>query len=104
VTEHTYLLALDAGCDANDVLKIQRFITNGGDFSSWWNHLPMIFILESAHSAEAIGEKLHALTPSARFFQTEVNLAESQGWLPRKSWPWIEKRAEAAKREKSIQA
>jgi hypothetical protein len=96
MTEHTYILAIDANHSASDLGKIQDYVITSKDFSSWWNHLPMIFMLESSLSADAIGEKLHALTPRARFLLTKIDLAESQGWLPEISWKWIEKRALAA--------
>jgi hypothetical protein len=66
------------------------------DIGSWWNHIPMLFMLESQLAAEAIAEKLHALAPDAKFLLTEVNLAAAQGWLPEISWKWIERRATAA--------
>jgi hypothetical protein len=93
MTEHTYILNIDANGPPEDLVKIQHYVTTSTDFSSWWNHLPMVFMLESVLSADALGERLHALTPDARFLVTEVNLAESQGWLPEASWKWIEKRA-----------
>jgi hypothetical protein len=93
MTEHTYILTIDVNGSPGDLGKIQQYVTTSKDFTSWWNHLPMVFMLESALSADTIGEKLHALTPDSRFLLTEVNLAESQGWLPEVSWKWIEKRA-----------
>jgi len=96
MTEHTYMLAVDANGPLENLGKIQHYVTTSNDFSSWWNHLPMVFMLESALSADAIGEKLHVLTPDARFLLTEVNLAASQRWLPEISWKWIEKRALSA--------
>jgi hypothetical protein len=51
--------------------------------------------------AGATGEKLHALTPDARVLLTEVNVAESQGWLPEVRWKWIAKRAHSATPQQS---
>jgi hypothetical protein len=53
----------------------------------------MLFMLDSQMETEAIAEKLHALSPGARFLLTEVKLEAAQGWLPEVSWEWIEKRA-----------
>ena len=93
MSERTFVLAIDAGCSPADIEKIQQYITTSSDFSSWWNHLPMVFLLESKQHTAATGQTLHTLTPDARFLLTEVNLADSQGWLPAVSWKWIEKRA-----------
>jgi hypothetical protein len=101
MSDHTYLLAVDAGCSPENFGKIQQYITASNDFSSWWNYLPMVFMLESALTADRIGEKLHALTPDVRFLVTEVNLGESQGWLPEASWKWIERRALASTQQQS---
>ena len=101
MTERTYVLAIDASCSSADFERIQQYVTTSGDFSSWWNHIPMVFMLESKLHAGAIGDKLHTLTPEARFLLTEVSLAESQGWLPEVSWKWIEKRALSSTPEQS---
>jgi hypothetical protein len=93
MTERTYLLAIDAGCAVEDLEKIQEYVTTSGDFSSWWNHLPMLFMLDSQMESDAIAERLHALSPGVRFLLTEVNLGAAQGWLEEVSWKWIEKRA-----------
>jgi len=101
MTDHTYLLAVDAHCSPEDIGKIQQYITASKDFRSWWNHLPMVFMLESELSADTISEKLHAATPDVRFLLTEVDLTRSQGWLPDTSWKWIERRALSATPEQS---
>ena len=101
MSEHTYMLALDANSAFGDLEKIQKFVTESPDFTSWWNHLPMVFVLETALSSEEIADKLHALSPDTRFLLTEVNLAAAQGWLPEISWKWIEKRALATTSQQS---
>ena len=95
MSNHTYLLALDANFSLADLEKVQQYVTTSSDFSSWWNHIPMVFMLETSLRADAISRKLHALAPDARFLLTEVNLAVSEGWLPDTSWKWIEKHAES---------
>ncbi|HXA21434.1 MAG TPA: hypothetical protein VNW90_03980 [Acetobacteraceae bacterium] len=91
MTERTYVLVLDGGFA--ELERMRHYITSSSDFSAWWNYIPMVFLVESKLTAEAIGERLHELAPEARFLVTEANLAESQGWLPESSWKWIEKRA-----------
>ena len=96
MTEHTYMLALDANSALGDLEKIQRFVMDSPEFASWWNHLPMVFMLETSVPAASISRKLHALVPEVRFLLTEVDLSVSEGWLPDISWKWIEKRSAAA--------
>ena len=95
VSEHTYMLALDANSALGDLEKIQHFVTDSPEFVSWWNHLPMVFMLETSAPAASISQKLHALAPDVRFMLTKVDLSVSEGWLPDTSWKWIEKRAAA---------
>jgi hypothetical protein len=95
MTERTYMLAVDAGCGFADLEHIRLYVTTSDDFSSWWNHIPFVFMLETKLDADTIGARLHAIVPNARFLLTEVKLAESQGWLPDISWKWIDKRAVA---------
>ncbi len=101
MNERVYLLAIDAKCLPADLEKIQHYVTTSSDFTSWWNHIPMFFMLESALKPDSISEKLHALVPDIRFLLTEVNLVESQGWLPEVSWKWIEKRALSGTQQQS---
>ncbi len=101
MTDRTYVLAIDAHASSEDIGMLQQYITASQDFSSWWNHLPMVFVLESALSADTISEKLHVVTPDVRFLLTEVDLTRSQGWLPDTSWKWIEKRALSSTPEQS---
>jgi hypothetical protein len=91
MAERTYMLALDAG--VSDLEKVCQWIMTSGTCSAWWNHLPMVFIIESELSTAAISEKLHALVPETHFLLTEVDLADARGWLPEISWKWVEKRA-----------
>lgn len=93
MSNRTYMLALDANFALADLEKIQQYVTTTPDFASWWNHIPMVFMLETPLPADAISRNLHALAPEARFLLTEVNLSVSEGWLPDTSWQWIEKRA-----------
>ena len=94
--KHTYMLALDANFSLSDLEKIQHHVMTSPELTSWWNHIPMVFMLETPIPAASISQKLHALAPDARFLLTEVNLAVSEGWLPETSWKWIEKRAASA--------
>jgi hypothetical protein len=93
MTKRTLMLAIDANLSLADLEKIQRYVTTSADFTSWWNHIPMVFMLETELSAAVICEHLHAVAPDARFFLTEVNLAATEGYLPDISWRWFEKRA-----------
>ena len=96
MSNHTYMLALDANFAQADLERIQRYVTTSQDFTSWWNHIPMVFMLDTPLPADTISRRLHELAPEARFLLTEVNLTVSEGWLPETSWKWIEKRASAA--------
>jgi hypothetical protein len=101
MSEHVYILAVNAKCSPAELEKIQQYVMTSRDFASWWNHIPLIFMLETALTTNEIGETLHTIVPDVRFLLTDVNLAESPGWLPAVSWKWIEKRALSATPEQS---
>ncbi len=96
MSEPLYLLAVDANSSFADLETIRDYVTTSKDFSSWWNHVAVVFILETKLDTETIGERLHKLAPQAKFLLAEVDPAKSQGWLPEVSWKWIERRALSA--------
>jgi hypothetical protein len=95
MTKRTLMLVVDANFSLTELDKIARYVTTSPDFSSWWNHLPMVFMLETDHSTAEICKHLHAVAPDARFLLTEINLAATEGYLPDISWKWFEMRVPA---------
>ncbi len=93
MTERTYMLAAGVGCSPADIEMIREYVTTSADFSSWWNHIPLLYMVETTLTADAVAARIHELAPEAKFLLTGVDLAETQGWLPEISWKWIEKRA-----------
>jgi hypothetical protein len=83
------MIVLDAATIATAYDQVVTFITSSPVFHGWWNHLPYTFLVASDLDADGIAEKLRPFTKEARFLVIEVNLAESEGKLPRKSWEWI---------------
>ncbi len=96
--EKTFLISFDLADDRLDTAAIKGFIKNNPDFTAWWNHLPLIYLVQSRLSADDISEQVERHTRGARFLVMEVNPANSNGWLPERSWTWIKRRDDAAKR------
>jgi len=101
MSERTYLLALEI-CSLTDSEQVRHYITTSQDFSSWWNHLPFIYLLDSALDQQAITARIHDRAPEARFLLTPIDAAEVDGWLPEVSWKWLEKRARTRSSSESV--
>ena len=89
MSERSYLIALGPSAD---VAAIKDYIKLDDGFSHWWNHLPGVFMVTSGLTADEITEKIRPLTGDARFLVVRVDLNDTEGWLPQKSWQWIKHR------------
>lgn len=94
--EKTYLISLDVADEHLDHDRVRTFIRTNPDFAAWWNHIPSLYLVRTRLSADGVSEQVEQYTNQARFLVMEVNLANSQGWLPSRSWEWITRREAAA--------
>jgi hypothetical protein len=98
MARRTYIAVFDISDPDIDIGKVQGFIRDSGEFPGWWNYLPATFLLRSDLDAGAISAKLKPLVGDANFLVMAVDLADSDGWLPKRSWEWIKKRTRAVSR------
>jgi hypothetical protein len=102
MTKATYVVAFDSASPSFDIEEIKTFIGDSGEFSSWWNHIPFVFLVRSDLDADGVADKIMPHAKGARFLVMEVDPSNSNGWLKRRSWEWIKQasgsRTDAASR------
>ena len=93
MARRTYIAVFDITDPDIDLAKLQQFVRDSEDFPGWWHHLPSAFLLRSELDANTISLKLKPLVGEANFLIMAVDPSDSDGWLPKRSWEWIRKRA-----------
>ena len=93
--KHVYLIALDILNPTLDPIKLKGLIKTDPIFSSWWNHLPGVFLVTSDATADDITDLLRTVTGETNLLVMEANPSESEGWLPSRGWDWIRRRTPA---------
>lgn len=93
-----YLLAVDANDLTIDARAIRDVLKAQADVSGWWNHLPGVFLISTEMPLKALRKVVLKATGDSAFLLTAVDLSESDGMLPDKSWEWIRRRERQADR------
>ena len=93
MSKKTFIITFDPSDPSADVPGLLDFIQTTSMFDSWWNHIPAVFMVTSEMRARDISDALRRYTKNARMLVVEANPAESEGWLPDKSWTWVRKRS-----------
>jgi hypothetical protein len=93
MARHTYIITFDAADPDVDAAKIRDYIRDSDEFSSWWNHIPLVFLVTSELDADGISRSLRSHT-NASFLVMRVMPEDSEGSLPRRGWEWIRRRSE----------
>jgi len=89
MSRRTFIITIDPSSPMIDIDGLRSFITTSQEIVSWWNHIPLVFLVTSDLDADGLSEKVRPFTGKARFLVMEVNPAESEGSLPKPSWQWI---------------
>ncbi len=98
MSRRTYIIVFDASDPDLDFASVAEYIKDSPDFSAWWQHLPYVFLVTSELDAGGIRTKLRQHAGEARFLVMAADPGDSDGWLRKKSWEWIKKRARAVSR------
>ena len=93
----SHLIALDA-----DVAEVKAYLKNDHVFTHWWSYLPSVFLVTSDLTANEITDRLRPVTGEASFLVSRVNLDDTEGWLPSRSWRWIKNRMREARAQSSV--
>ena len=86
-----YILTFDRD-DLRNYQIIHDKIISLPDIVNWWHYIKSSYILiASTSNASNLQNQIKAVIPNKRFFLVEVDLINSNGWLPPKAWDWIRK-------------
>ena len=86
-----FLIAFDLRDPTLEYDLAVKYILDCRDFEAWWNHVPGVFLVVTRLSANEISDRLRAFTKGANLLVVQVDLENSDGWLSRKAWEWINK-------------
>ncbi len=90
----TFMITVDLLDPTADADAFKTFIKTSTLFKEWWNHIPGVFLVTSDSDAATISGEVRRLTKNARLLVAEVELAKSDGLLPKSAWDWIDHRTE----------
>jgi hypothetical protein len=94
MTSRTYIVTLDASDPSFDIEGLKEFVRSAREFTSWWNHIPLVFLITTDLDAETLSGRLRPYAGKGRFLVMEVNPAESEGALPERGWQWIRRHSQ----------
>ena len=93
MTRRAYLLICSSGVGARE--DVRDFIDSQPEILNWWYDIPHAFYLISDSDADEIAELILQFTGGdGRFLITEV-AENSQGWMQRGAWQFLNDRAPA---------
>ena len=98
MSRRTFIITIDPSSPMIDIDGLKSFITTSQNIISWWNHIPLVFLVTTDLDADGLSEKVRPFTGKTRFLVMEVNPAECEGSLPRRSWQWIRNRSASEER------
>jgi hypothetical protein len=99
--EKVFIITLDVNGPDLEVSHVLRRLADHPDVSNWWNHIPGVYLVKTSLGADQLGDLVKLSAGDANFLVAEVNLAQSEGWLPAPAWRWIRKREREANRTES---
>ncbi|WP_298903188.1 hypothetical protein [uncultured Psychroserpens sp.] len=66
-------------------------LTQTKGVKAWWHYLESTYIIKVGNSVNAshIVELMKELAPNKKYFTSEINFQDYNGWLPNEAWDWI---------------
>ncbi|MBB2904351.1 UNVERIFIED_ORG: hypothetical protein QE446_003494 [Rhizobium sp. SORGH_AS260] len=72
-----------------NVPALQRYLVDSFDILSYWNHLPLIYIVKTKLTVSELTAKLMPFFPNKLFLVAEIDATNVNGFLPPASWEWF---------------
>jgi hypothetical protein len=66
---------------------------------NWWNHLSGLYLVITQANAAALARLIEPVLQPSSFLVMRVDLADCQGWMPERGWPWIMRRVHGAPKQ-----
>ena len=102
MTKRTYLFIYSGGVGPRD--EVRDYIDELPEILNWRYDIPHAFYLVSESSADEIADKIMDFTDGdGRFLIAEVT-ENSQGWLPKRTWRFLNEKpaANASTRKRKV--
>lgn len=84
-----YILTFDRESD-KDYLEFHNKLTQLLEVKKWFHYIKSSYIiLSDVETATKLNKLIHEIIPTDRFLIIEVDLNNSNGYLPEQGWNWI---------------
>lgn len=91
---YAYALMFDRDDQRNYKEKHDQLVTLNC-VKNWFHYIKSSYILISdLPTANAVDDELRSIFRDGNYLIVAIDLKNSQGWLPRKAWKWIENQSE----------
>lgn len=67
----------------------QQYLVDSVDVLSYWNHLPLIYLVKTRLTPHELTAKLRSFFGDRLFIVAEIDPDNVSGWLPMNSWEWF---------------
>jgi hypothetical protein len=84
-----YLLTFDPS--KTNSVDLHNIINGNPYVQDWWHYIATSYIIASDYTLGTLHKDIMTRWPKQRYLLTEVNLDNSNGWLPQAAWDWIHK-------------
>lgn len=75
----------------------QQYLVDSVDILSYWNHIPLVFMVKTKLSVHELTTKLMPFFQKRLFLVIEVDQENVSGWMPMQAWEWFRVPAPPAK-------
>lgn len=71
--------------------KFHNELTTTNGIIAWWHYLESTYIVKVSNTTYAnhIADLMKKIAPNKKYFTSEINLIDFNGWLPAEAWDWI---------------
>lgn len=70
-------------------MALHEVIKNSPYALTWWHFIGSAYLIKSQYTLGTIHQQILNEWPNQFFMLTEVDLKNSDGWLPKEAWDWI---------------
>lgn len=92
-----FCYALYGNFDGVNLPALQQYIFDSADVLSYWNHLPLLYVIKTRADLTYMAEKFQPFFDGKFFIVMEVNPDNVNGFLPMQAWQWFKTPAPPAK-------
>ena len=88
-----YLITFNPGLNFNHTIfhKYISELFENGHISDWWHYIDNTYLIRTSSPVNTLYNIIYPGVPQRYLFIIEVNPENSQGWLPKEAWTWIQK-------------